>query len=110
MDLARASHYPSCQLNKARKIAKCYSFWRCYMDTQTTENLSGTDRAVRTVVGIVLVGSTLVFDLTPVEIGVMSLVAAYPLVTALIGWGPLTAIADGLIKSANDTPSHSPRL
>lgn len=79
------------------------------METQTTENLSGTDRAIRAIAGITLVGSTLVFELTSAQIAAASLLAAYPLVTALIGWGPITAIADGLMKYAHSSASHTPK-
>lgn len=79
------------------------------METQTTENLSGTDRAIRAIVGFALVGSTLVFEQTPAEIAAVCLLAAYPLVTALIGWGPITAIAEGLMKYAHSAASHTPK-
>lgn len=79
------------------------------METQTTENLSGTDRTVRAIVGITLAGSTLVFEQTPAVIATVCLLAAYPLVTALIGWGPITAIAEGLMKYVSGAASHSPK-
>jgi len=64
------------------------------METQTTENISGSDRVTRTLVGATLVGLTLVLTLSPAVIAVLCLLAAYPLVTTLIGWDPIVAAAN----------------
>lgn len=107
--MARPSLCSICELTNAREIAQKCRIWRRNMEAQATENLSGTDRVVRVIVGVTLVGSTLVFDQTPAEIAAVCLLAAYPLLTALIGWGPITAIASGLMKYVRGSSAHTPK-
>jgi len=77
------------------------------MEIESTENLSGSDRTTRTLVGATLVGLPLILALEPELIAALCLFATYPLVTALIGWDPIVAIAKIVTKATNSPSMHT---
>lgn len=75
------------------------------MDTQFEVNLSNMDRVTRALVGLALVvGSSLVFVLSPALLASLCLLAAYPLMTAMIGWDPFVTAATSIHKKLS-TPN-----
>lgn len=84
------------------------------MDAHFTENLSRLDRVIRALVGLMLViGSSLVLVLSPGMIGSLCLLAVYPLMTAMIGWDPLIAAANGIhhrLTAAAARTLHTSRM
>jgi len=79
------------------------------MELIFSENLTGSDRVVRTLVGVTLVGLILVLSLSSTEIAALCLVAAYPLFTALIGWDPIVAVASMIGKQIDPTEMPAPK-
>lgn len=65
------------------------------METHFNKNLCSLDRVIRAIVGLTLVvGSSLLLVLPPAMLASLCLLAAYPLMTAMIGWDPVvTAIS-----------------
>lgn len=69
------------------------------METHFNENLSSQDRVIRAFVGITLVvGSSLMLVLSPAMIASLCLLAAYPLMTAMIGLDPIITAASSFHK------------
>jgi len=78
------------------------------MDALFKENLSRPDRIIRALVGLALViGSSLVLVLSPAMIGLLCLIAVYPLMTAMIGWDPLIAAGTGIYHKLTASASRT---
>lgn len=81
------------------------------MEAHFTENLSTPDRIVRALVGVALVFvSSMLLVLSPALIGLLCLLAVYPLMTAMIGWDPFIAAATFIHHrlSASVVPASRP--
>lgn len=72
------------------------------METHFNKNLCSQDRVIRAIVGFTLVvGSSLMLVLSPAMIASLCLLAAYPLMTAMIGWDPVITAATSIHKKLN---------
>lgn len=84
------------------------------METLYNDNIRKGDRVARAVLGLMLVlVSTVVLVLSPGMIASVCLVAAYLLMTALIGWDPLIATATRIthrLHLSSARPLHSSRV
>lgn len=78
------------------------------METLYMENISKLNRIFRAIFGLTLViGSTLVFFVSPATMASLCLLAAYPLMTAMIGWDPIVAATKSVYTKLSGTTART---